>query len=157
MFLGPFIRPQFILVALILLTGERALFAAGFSASVLCRGPHTGKLCSIASIKQTLWTTHWLNSNSRTMFFLDYKQMDCVIVENDGAKKYLSWELVIWILPMWPVMLRKWRYWCKCYRSKLYSGQKFLTQVDSLFPLSAGPNLWIIRARGQRKYRIILG
>ena len=29
------------------------------------------------------------------MFFLDYKHMDCVIVENDDAKKYLSWELVI--------------------------------------------------------------
>ena len=29
------------------------------------------------------------------MFFLDYKQMECVIVENDVAKKYLSWEPVI--------------------------------------------------------------
>ena len=29
---------------------------------------------------------------------------------------------------------------CMCYRSKLNSGLKFLTQVDYLFPLSPSPN-----------------
>ena len=48
-------------------------------------------------------------------------------------------------------------HWWQCmrYRSKLNSGQNFLTWVNSQFPLSArSPNYSWIRARRQRKLRI---
>ena len=48
-------------------------------------------------------------------------------------------------------------YWWQCmrYRSKLNSGQNFLTWVNSQFPLSArSPNYSWIRTRRQRKLRI---
>ena len=69
-------------------------------------------------------------------------------------------EIEVFNPQAWDSRLRResWQvYTCRCYRSKFNSGQKFSNWVDSQFPLSPGPNSWIIRGGKQRKWQINLG